>query len=339
MPPRRIINVPAPRQTQVATKTKFISSGSHMFDLMLGGGWALGRIANLVGDKSSGKTLLAIEACANFALHHDPKWIRYAEAEAAFDEVYAESIGMPRGVVFAKLPDGNTMQTVEQFYVDLENFLKSVPAGQPCMYVLDSLDSLSDTAEMARTIDQASYGAEKAKAMSKLFRQLTSMIESSNCFLLVISQIRDKIGVTFGETKTRSGGRALDFYASQIVWLAELQKITRVAKGVERKVGTKVLCRNKKNKVGMPYREVEVSILFNYGVDDEESMLAWISKHAAERYLPDKMTVKEVRKIVADARTGADRETLREVNKMLRDSTTEHWMDVENALKPTLSKY
>ncbi len=112
-----------------------------MLDLVLGGnGWALGKMANLVGDKSTGKTLLAIEACANMAQIIPAKHIRYAEAEAAFDEIYARSVGCPDGILHT---EPGQIATVEDFYEDLHGFLDTLPGGTPSMYVLDSLDSLS----------------------------------------------------------------------------------------------------------------------------------------------------------------------------------------------------
>jgi recombination protein RecA len=304
-----------------------------MFDLMLGGGWAQGRIINLVGDKSSGKTLLAIEACINWKQTAGVGSIRYAEAEAAFDEDYARSLGMPEGVAFAQV------HTVEQFYLDLEGWLDTQVSGKPCLYILDSLDSLSDDKEMAQEIGAPSYGALKAKRMSETFRKLTQKIESSNCTLFVISQIRDKIGVTFGETKTRSGGKALDFYASQIVWLAELQKIKKTSRGIERTIGTRVLARTKKNKVGMPYRDCELAIIFGYGVDDEESMISWITKNKAESLMPDGLTTKQAREDIKDAREVKDRETVDAINRLLFQVVETRWKQVEHDIAPRMSKY
>lgn len=338
-PVRKRLNVPPPPKDKPARGVRFVSSGSRLFDLMLGGGWAQGRIVNLVGDKSSGKTLLAIEAVINFARISGVQAIRYAEAEAAFDENYAEQLGLPNGVVFAKTPDGKGLHTVEDFYKDLDAFLTSQTSGKPCLYVLDSLDSLSDDKEMEQEIGTASYGAQKAKRMSETFRKLTQKIEDSNCTLFIISQIRDKIGVTFGETKTRSGGKALDFYASQIVWLAELQKIKKTARGVERTIGTRVLAKAKKNKVGMPYRDCELTIIFSYGVDDEESLLGWITKNKAETALPKDLTVKQIRQDVTDCKMEGDRESLKVINELLFTAVSTRWREVEEAIAPPMSKY
>jgi len=223
---------PPPKLLPKERSVKFITSGSLMLDLPLGGGFALGRVINVVGDKSAGKTLLAIEACANFAREYGVESIRYCEAENAFDDDYAEVVGMPPGV--GKAED---IRTVEAFVADLKQFLAGRDGSSPCLYVLDSLDSLSSDAEMDRKSGEASYGTEKAKALSTFFRKEIGLIEKAQCVLLIISQVRDNIGVTFGPAHKRSGGLALDFYCSQVVWLAVSSKLSRTVRGVERVVG------------------------------------------------------------------------------------------------------
>jgi recombination protein RecA len=306
-----------------------------MLDLVLGGGYGRGRVVNMVGDRSSGKTLLAIEACANYAIVGDAEESRYAEAEAAFDHAYAQTIGMPEGVQFPK----DQLRTVEDFYHDMDAYLtarKKKKKG-PALYVLDSLDALSDTAEMDRDIDKGSFGAAKAKKMSEIFRKLTGDINDTDTTLFVISQIREKIGVMFGETKTRSGGMALNFYASQIIWLAEIGKIKKTVHGAERVVGVNVLCKTKKNKIAPPFRECEIVIYFNYGVDDEESMINWLRKNPKAGVLKDELdaTLADLRAARKEKDTGSKRE----IAKWLRTVVTTHWMKIEDALKPTHSKY
>lgn len=313
-----------------------IPSGAVLLDLVLGEGYPLGRIVNLVGDRSSGKTLLAIEAIANFVLHlGEAKHARYIDAESAFDATYAAVVGMPKGIQVK--PDG--MQTVEEFFDDLSAFLAAMPDDTPCMYVLDSLDALSDTGEMARDMDQGSYGAEKAKKLSQLFRRLVTPINQKNCLLVIVSQIRDRIGITFGETKTRSGGKALDFYASQIIWLSEKVKIKRTALGVERAIGVEIRARTKKNKAGAPFRECDLTILFNYGLDDEVSMLNWIKTCKAESALPAGVTLDGLRKELDAARRGKDRAAVRVIARTLQTAVQHQWQLIEKRLEPPMRKY
>jgi recombination protein RecA len=312
---------------------RFTTSGSALLNLVLGGGWAQRRVVNIVGDKSSGKTLLAVEACANFALLFGVDSIRYVEAEAAFDEGYAATIGMPKGI---KLE--SSIRTVEEWENDLVAWLDARPDnGKPCLYVLDSLDALSDSAEMARDNDKGSYGAAKAKQISEMFRKRIALIEKKNCTLFIISQIRDKIGVVFGETKQRSGGRALDFYASQVIWLAEVGKLKRTVLKAERVIGMKVLARTKKNKVAIPFREAELTIFFNYGIDDEISMLNWLTKHDAAGLLALKPD--ELKKALASCRQAQERDALEDIHTDLRLACAQHWNRIEALLAPPMRKY
>jgi recombination protein RecA len=324
----------------------FFSSGSTLLDLALGGGWALGRVFNIVGDKSTGKTLLAIEGFANFKLKFPKGRMRYAEAESAFDTVFAEQLGFPSDV---ERPD-DMLHTVEEFIVDLHKF---IDAGEgPCLYVLDSLDALSDEAEVKKfdkgikqkiqdeetgeeTKQKGSYGVAKAKKMSEMFRLLCQDIGEVDCSLGIISQIRDKIGVMFGETKTRSGGHALDFYGSQVLWLSETGKIERTAMGQKRVTGVDIHSKVKKNKVAFPFREADYSIIFGYGIDDEVSILDWMKEIKAippETYKQNKDKLERLR----EKREYTEIKTLRE--SLVADSTN-LWKEIEKRLMPPIRKY
>lgn len=313
----------------------FVSSGCAILDSVLGGGYVLGRVVNLVGDKSSGKTLLAIEACANFALAYPKSGkIRYAEAEAAFDLKYAAALGLPTSrVVFAE-----NMLTVEDFYEDLLRHIDE-NKDKPSLYVLDSLDALSDRAEQDRAIDAASYGANKPKKLGELFRRLTQKIESSKVLVIIISQIRDKIGVTFGETKMRTGGRSLDFYASQIVWLSEVEKMKRTVEKVERVVGirTKAIC--KKNKVGLPFRTCEFPIVFGYGIDDLTANVEWLILVGRESALTPLGLSKAGYKIRLHSLRNKGGEEPAMLRLELRKLVKQVWSEIECNFLPKSGKY
>lgn len=254
---------------------EFISSGCLTLDLALGGGWAENRVANVVGDKSSGKTLLAIEAAANFGMKHPKGKIRYRECESAFDVAYAESLGMPVDRVDFDQP----LETVEDMFEDILRV--TAGAKQPELYIVDSLDALSDRAEMERDMDQGTYGAQKAKNLSQMFRRTVRVLARSRVTVIIISQVRSKIGVSFGRNTTRSGGRALDFYASQVLYLNSADIEKRALQGESRAVGINVKARVDKNKIALPYREAAFQIRFGYGVDSVGASLDWLSKIGA----------------------------------------------------------
>lgn len=247
------------------------SSGCTLLDCILGGGWAVGRISNLVGSTASGKSLLAIEASANFLRAYPTGQVAYIETEAAFDKDYANALGLPIDrVIFPNDPDEGSgeipIDTVEKLFTKI---LELIDTGEAeTLIIVDSLDALSDESEMERGIDAASFGGGKAKKMSELFRRLNQRLAAKNFAVIIISQIRDNLGVVFGKKHTRSGGKALDFYCSQIVWLSDLGKIVRTKSNVKRIVGVKVRARCEKNKIGLPFRDCELPIVFNFGVED-----------------------------------------------------------------------
>lgn len=289
----------------------FIASGCTVLDLVLGGGWPLGRIANIVGDKSTGKTLLAIEACANFVRAYPRGRILYAEAESAFDLSYARSLGLPE----RNIDVVQDVDTVEALFSLLGTFADArLKFGQPGLFVIDSLDALSDESEMGRAVGEGSYGTAKAKQMSQLFRRLVRKLERAKVALMIISQVRDNIGVTFGRKYTRSGGRALDFYASQVVYLAQIKMLNRTIDKVERPVGVRVRAKCTKSKVSLPYRECEFDIKFGYGTDDVTACTDWLASVGA----------KPAKGLSADD---------------LRERVREEWAEIEAKFSPKERKY
>lgn len=310
----------------------FVSSGCTLLDAVLGGGYVLGRIANLVGDKSTGKTLLAIEACANFSAQYPEGKIWYAEAEAAFDRKYAAALGLPvKQVEFVE-----EIYTVEDVYEKLEEILKSKDAQQPGLFILDSLDALSDRAELDRGISEGTYGASKPKQLSQMFRRLVQKVEKSKVCIIIISQVRDNIGVTFGRKTTRSGGRALDFYASQVLYLAHMGTEKRTINKVQRPVGVTIKAKCDKNKVGLALRECQFSIKFGYGVDDFKASLDWLAEVGKLDLVgTDKNKLSfYIKKTEALPDKDYHKETQR-ISKIVKAE----WNRIENGFLPTRTKY
>lgn len=316
---------------------RFVSTGCMVVDEALGGGAVLGRVLNIVGDKSAGKTLLAMELCANFLRDYPDGWCRYAEAEAAFDKPYAGALGIPIDLILFN-PDDKPLETVEELYDDLLGHLDRFK-GKPGLYIIDSLDALSDEAEMGREFNEGSYGGAKPKAIGKLFRMLVGRMEEQGVLFVVVSQIRDKLNVTFGETKTRSGGRALDFYASQIMWLAELSKEKKTVEGIDRIVGVNVEAYVKKNKVGLPFRRARYPVLFGYGVDDLTAGVTWLVDNKREHLLSELGLSKSGYKVkMANLRNkgGAEVASMRQA---LTQIIHREWAAIETTFLPQAKKY
>lgn len=290
----------------------FISSGCAVLNCTLGGGWPLTRISNVVGDESTGKTLLAIEAFANFHKQFPNGRMFYREAESAFDENYASALGMPIEKVDISGPDD--LITVEDWYNDLTKCIdlcetKSVPG----LYVLDSLDGLTDNAELKEKFDAATYGTSKAKMIGKTLRMSKKRIASANMHLMVVSQTRDKIGSMF-PAKTRAGGRSLDFFASQALWLSHADDVVRQSGKIRRVTGIHVKANCKKNKIALPYRRCEFTISFGHGIDSLASNMDWLEDNG---YWDDVFDVK--------------RTTFR--NRITSMTDKEYWQETERTDK------
>lgn len=259
---------------EIKKKQEFVSSGSTIMDLINGGGNPWGRIVNIVGDKSTGKTLLTLEALFLIRKEYKDKVVIYyddCESGYTFDSKLMYGINN----LFDNDQDESS-ETVEDFEYNLTKMLNELDDDKYLVYVVDSLDGLSSYAEKIRKEKQfkakqqgkdlveGTYGMEKQKTMSSLFRTLHKKIKVKNCLLVVVSQTRDRIGVMFGEKQTRTGGKALDFYSAIVNWLAQVDKFEK--KG--NVIGVRTKIRNKYNKVGKPYRYGFIDILFDYGVDN-----------------------------------------------------------------------
>lgn len=314
------------------TDIDFITSGCHLLDLALGGGWAQNRIGNIIGDKSTGKTLECIEASANFALLNPKGKIRYRESEAAFDVAYAKALGMP----VERIDFGDPLETVEDLFEDLENIVEKAKGKE--FVIVDSLDALSDRGELERDIDEATFGTAKAKLMSQLFRRLTGKMARKQVTLLIVSQVRDNIGVMFGNKSKRTGGKALDFYASQVLVLAHLKRIVRTVAGTKRAMGVRVKGSVDKNKISLPFREAEFQIHFGYGINDVQACIDFL--RTTNRFKPKDygMTMEESKNFLPILLDLSRKEADATIKK-LHDATTTRWYEIERELMPARSKY
>lgn len=316
------------------TDVTFIKTGCTLFDCAIGGGYARGRMINLVGDRSSGKTLLATEAATNYHRDYPKGRIRYEETEAAFDMGYAESIGAPISAM--EFPP--KFETVEELHRDFETFINEVKHKDGGLYIVDSMDALSDEYEMSTEVGKASYGGTKPKAIGTMFRKLVRRAERKNITLIIVSQVRENIGVTFGEKYRRSGGKALDFYASQIIWLSQIGKIKVKRKGVERSIGIDMRINCKKNKVAPAHREMDIPIMFDYGMDNEATTAFWLAAVGHGKRVGIANTEAAAAELVRSYQKLSDEEFAEERGK-LDLIAREVWGEVEALFKPTRKKY
>jgi recombination protein RecA len=234
------------------------------------GGYGLGKIVNIIGDSSSGKSLLALTCFAEMATHSrfDDYRLIYDDVEAALEFNVNYLFG---GEVGSRIETNVVSDTVQDFY---GNILKAIKNGRPFIYILDSLDALTSKEEIDRTKqytqeskpgqkETGSYKTEKAKMISEILRVTARDIKTKEALVLVVSQTRDNLGFGFS-TKTRSGGKALKFFSCHEMWLG----IREPFKKKDRIIGVKSNAKVTKNKLTGKVREVDIPIYYDYGIDD-----------------------------------------------------------------------
>ncbi len=297
------------RDAGIATET--ISTGSVSIDSALGiGGFPKGRVVEVYGPESSGKTTLALQAVAQ--AQKSGGMAAFIDAEHALDPIYAGKLGVDVDNMLVSQPDHG-----EQALQIVDVLVRS---GAVDIVVVDSVAALVPHAELQGEMGDSHVGLQ-ARLMSQALRKLTGQVAKSNCCILFINQIREKIGVMFGSPETTTGGRALKFYSSVRV---DIRRMSAIKDG-DAVIGSRTKVKVVKNKLAPPFKLAEFDVMYGEGISLEGDLIdlgvankivqksgSWFS-YAGDRIGQGRENVKRFLKTNADVRDRLERDVRKAV--------------------------
>lgn len=334
-------------------RVEFINSGSIILNLAGSqksrtGGWARGRIVNLVGDGSTGKTLLALEAAAQVHYYiknvHSNLFPRVGKVEICYwnkESVMDFPLEKMYGKSFVdSIEWSQKCSTAEEWGRDVMRRVTRHVTGTCFLGILDSIDSLGTEGGQGRLAKSmkddkpmdSTYGTgtERAKYFSAdFFNNLCMEQQGKDFTLILISQVRDKINAGFWEKKQyRAGGKALDFYTHQVAWLASAERLKKEYDKQKRVYGVTIRARFERSKVSPPFREAEVDILFDYGLDNIGCMVEFLSSDRIHGAFNEDFGMEVSRDMLIEA---AD--SNKDVYEKLVDTVEAYWKEIEDNTK------